>query len=72
MSYCIEIKNGETWELKDWAHSKIPTEEKANLRRTQLIDEGEHDADDVRVSIDNDPTTTPLDTSIEGNSLIDI
>jgi len=72
MTYCIEIKNEETWELKDWSHSKIPTEEKANARRTQLIDEGEHAADDVRVSIDNDPESTPLDPSIEGNDLINI
>lgn len=68
MAYCIEIKNENNWELKDWSHSKIPTEEKANARRTQLIDEGEYDANDIRVSVDNDSTTTPLDTSIEGNT----
>jgi hypothetical protein len=68
MAYCIEIKNGETWQLKDWGHSKIPTEEKANERRTQLIDEGEHATDDVRVSVDNDSQSSPLDPSIEGNT----
>lgn len=70
MAYCIEIKNEDTWKLKDWSHSKL-TEEKANVRRTQLIDDGEHAADDVRVSIDNDPESTPLDTSIEGNTWTD-
>ena len=67
MAYCIEVRNGDTWELKDWAHSKL-TEEKANTRRTQLIDEGEHVADDVRVSVDNDSESSPLDPSIEGNT----
>ena len=54
--------------MKDWGHSKIPTEEKANERRTQLIDEGEHATDDVRVSVDNDSQSSPLDPSIEGNT----
>ena len=67
MAYCIEIKNGETWQLKDWGHSKIPTEEKANARRTQLIDEGEHDADDIRVVADT-TNASPLDLGIEGNT----
>lgn len=67
MAYCIEIKNGETWQLKDWGHSKIPTEEKANERRTQLIDEGEHAADDVRVVADT-TNASPLDPGIEGNT----
>ena len=40
MAYCIEVRNGDAWELKDQAHSKL-TEEKANARRTQLIDEGD-------------------------------
>ena len=66
MAYCIEIKNGETWQLKDWGHSKIPTEEKANARRTQLIDEGEHAADDIRVVADT-TNASPLDPSIGGN-----
>ena len=67
MAYCIEIKNGETWQLKDWGHSKIPTEEKANARRTQLIDEGEHVANDVRVVVDT-TDSSPLDSDIEGNT----
>ena len=70
MAYCIEIKNGETWQLKDWGHSKIPTEEKANARRTQLIDEGEHVADDVRVVADT-TDASPLDPDIEGNTWTD-
>ena len=69
MAYCIEIKNGDTWELKDWAHSKL-TEEKANARRTQLIDEGEHAADDVRVVADT-TDSSPLDPEIEGNTWTD-
>ena len=69
MAYCIEIKNGETWQLKDQAHSKL-TEEKANARRTQLIDEGEHVADDVRVVADT-TDASPLDPDIEGNTWTD-
>lgn len=67
MAYCIEIKNGETWQLKDWGHSKIPTEEKANARRTQLIDDGEYAADDIRVVADT-TDSSPLDPDIEGNT----
>jgi hypothetical protein len=67
MAYCIEVKTGDTWELKDWAHSKIPTEEKANARKTQLIDEGEHVADEVRVVVDT-TDASPLDPEIPGNT----
>ena len=69
MSYCIEVRNGETWQLKDQSHSKL-TEEKANARRTQLIDEGEHVADDVRVVADT-TDASPLDPEIEGNTWTD-
>ena len=33
MSYCIELKTGDTWAPKDIVHCKIPTEAKANARR---------------------------------------
>lgn len=69
MAYCIEVRNGDAWELKDQAHSKL-TEEKANARRTQLIDEGEHVADDVRVVVDT-TDASPLDPDIEGNTWTD-
>ena len=69
MAYCIEVRNGDAWELKDQAHSKL-TEEKANARRTQLIDEGEHVADDVRVVTDT-TDASPLDPDIEGNTWTD-
>lgn len=69
MAYCIEVRNGETWQLKDQSHSKL-TEEKANARRTQLIDEGEHVADDVRVVADT-TDASPLDPEIEGNTWTD-
>ena len=69
MAYCIEIRNEATWESKDQAHSKL-TEEKANARRTQLIDEGEHVADDVRVVVDT-TDASPLDPDIEGNTWTD-
>lgn len=41
MSYCIELKTGDTWAPKDIAHSKIPTEDKANARMAELISEGQ-------------------------------
>ena len=66
MAYCIEVRNGDTWELKDWAHSKL-TEEKANTRITQLIGDGEYVADDIRVVLDT-TDASPLDPDIEGNS----
>ena len=66
MAYFIEVRNGVTWELKDWAHSKL-TEDKANTRRTQLIDEGEYVADDIRVVLDT-TDASPLDPDIEGNT----
>ena len=69
MAYCIEVRNGDAWELKDQAHSKL-TEEKANARRTQLIDEGEHVADNVRVVADT-TDASPLDPDIEGNTWTD-
>tara|TARA_R100000406_G_scaffold39667_1_gene26469 strand:- start:755 stop:964 length:210 start_codon:yes stop_codon:yes gene_type:complete len=69
MAYCIEVRNGDAWELKNQAHSKL-TEEKANARRTQLIDEGEHVADDVRVVADT-TDASPLDPDIEGNTWTD-
>tara|TARA_B100000035_G_scaffold307487_1_gene310814 strand:+ start:1219 stop:1428 length:210 start_codon:yes stop_codon:yes gene_type:complete len=69
MAYCIEVRNGDAWELKNQAHSKL-TEEKANARRTQLIDEGEHVADDVRV-VEDTTDASPLDPDIEGNTWTD-
>ena len=69
MAYCIEVRNGDAWELKNQAHSKL-TEEKANARRTQLIDEGEHVADDIRVVLDT-TDASPLDPDIEGNTWTD-
>ena len=35
--YCIELKTGDTWAPKDICHCKIPTEDKANTRMTELI-----------------------------------
>ena len=69
MAYCIEVRNGDAWELKNQAHSKL-TEEKANARRTQLIDEGEHVADDVRV-VEDTTDASPLDPDIGGNTWTD-
>ena len=37
MSYCIELKTGETWAPKDVANCKIITEEKANDLMASLI-----------------------------------
>ena len=45
--YCIELKNGSTWALKDIAHAKIPTQDKANTRMAELISEGQ-DASTIR------------------------
>ena len=35
MSYCIELKTGNTWAPKDIAHSKIPTEDKEELKKAE-------------------------------------
>ena len=57
--YCIELKNGSTWALKDIAHAKIPTQDKANTRMAELISEGQ-DASTIRVSVDT-TDANPLD-----------
>ena len=68
MSYCIELKTGNTWAPKDIAHSKIPTEDKANARMAELISEGQ-DASTIRVSVDTSGgSMNPLDTSL-GNPI---
>ena len=46
--YCIEIKTGDTWAPKDICHCKIPTEEKANARMSEMISsEGSCPSDDI-------------------------
>ena len=68
MSYCIEIKTGNTWAPKDIVHCKIPTEDKANARMAELISEGQ-DASTIRVSVDNTGASmNPLDPSL-GNPI---
>ena len=62
--YCIELKNGSTWALKDIAHAKIPTQDKANTRMAELISEGQN-ASTVRVSVDSTGTSmNPLDPTL--------
>ena len=62
--YCIELKNGSTWALKDIAHAKIPTQDKANTRMAELISEGQ-DASTIRVSVDTTgPSMNPLDPTL--------
>ena len=64
MSYCIEIKTGNTWAPKDIVHCKIPTEDKANARMAELISEGQ-DASTIRVSVDTTgESNNPLDPSL--------
>lgn len=66
--YCIELKTGDTWAPKDIVHCKIPTEEKANARMTDLISEGQ-DASTIRVSVDTTgESMNPLDPSL-GNPI---
>tara|TARA_B100001778_G_scaffold64319_1_gene50350 strand:- start:50 stop:265 length:216 start_codon:yes stop_codon:yes gene_type:complete len=66
--YCIELKTGDTWAPKDVVHCKIPTEEKANARMTDLISEGQ-DASTIRVSVDTTgESMNPLDPSL-GNPI---
>ena len=60
--YCIELKNGSTWALKDIAHAKIPTQDKANTRMAELISEGQ-DASTIRVSVDT-TDANPLDPEL--------
>ena len=60
--YCIELKNGSTWALKDIAHAKIPTQDKANTRMAELISEGQ-DASTIRVSVDI-TDANPLDPEL--------
>lgn len=60
--YCIELKNGSTWALKDIAHAKIPTQDKANTRMAELISEGQ-DASTIRVSVDT-TDANPLDPTL--------
>ena len=68
MSYCIELKTGDTWAPKDVAHCKIPTEEKANARMATLITEGQ-DASTIRVSVDaSGESMNPMDPSL-GNPI---
>ena len=68
MSYCIELKTGDTWAPKDVAHCKIPTEEKANARMADLITEGQ-DASTIRVSVDaSGESMNPMDPSL-GNPI---
>ena len=68
MSYCIEIKTGDTWAPKDIVHCKIPTEAKAYARRTELISERQ-DASTIRVSVDvTGESMNPMDTSL-GNPI---
>jgi plasmid maintenance system killer protein len=64
--YRIEILKDGEWELKDWSHSKIPTQEKALTRKQELIDEGQ-DESSIRVVEDNGPES-PLDSRIPGNT----
>jgi len=64
--YCIELKNGSTWALKDIAHAKIPTQDKANTRMAELISEGQ-DASTIRVSVDT-TDANPLDPTL-GNTV---
>lgn len=64
MSYCIELKTGNTWAPKDVVHCKIPTEDKANARMAELISEGQ-DASTIRVSVDaTGESMNPLDSSL--------
>ena len=64
MSYCIEIKTGDTWAPKDIVHCKIPTEVKANARMAELISEGQ-DASTIRVSVDTTgESMNPMDPSL--------
>ena len=64
MSYCIELKTGNTWAPKDVVHCKIPTEDKANARMAELISEGQ-DASTIRVSVDaTGESMNPLDPSL--------
>jgi len=48
--YCIELKNGSTWALKDIAHAKIPTQDKANTRMAESIIKSEA-AKDIAVGM---------------------
>lgn len=64
--YRIEILRDGEWELKDIAHSKIPTEEKALIRKQQLIDDGQEE-NTIRVSEDTGEES-PLDPTIPGNT----
>ena len=57
--YKIEIFNDNQWQLKDIAHSKIPTEEKALIRKQKLIEEGQSE-DTIRV-VEDDGEISPLD-----------
>ena len=62
--YCIELKNGSTWALKDIAHAKIPTQDKANTRMAELISEGQN-ASTIRVSVDTTgESMNPLDPTL--------
>ena len=64
MSYCIELKTGDTWAPKDIVHCKIPTEVKANARMAELISEGQ-DASTIRVSVDTTgESMNPMDPSL--------
>ena len=64
MSYCIELKTGDTWAPKDIVHCKIPTEVKANARMAELISEGQ-DASNIRVSVDTTgESMNPMDPSL--------
>ena len=68
--YCIEIKTGDTWAPKDICHCKIPTEEKANARMSEMISSEGQDPSTVRVSVDTPGAAmNPIDMSIEGNSV---
>ena len=60
--YCIELKNGSTWALKDIGHAKIPTQDKANTRMAELISEGQN-ASTIRVSVDT-TDANPLDPAL--------
>ena len=50
--------------MKDIAHAKIPTQDKANTRMAELISEGQ-DASTIRVSVDTTgESMNPLDPTL--------